>query len=259
VSKFSATADHRITTNAGNMQMPFMHYHNSYELYYLESGCREYFVEDSLFTVYAGEFVLIPPGKLHRTGGEYGMRCLVEFTEAFLMRCFQKQTVLSLLNCFSYVKLVPGEEQQRTCRQLLKKLEEAEDEIAFGLYLGLLLKELSACSSEELKGDFVSSVVSFINKNYGTITGVAQLAEQFYVSKSHLCRVFKQAMKMTVMEYLNQVRIKNACGFLESSDQNINQIAELCGYHSASYFTNVFKKMAGKSPFQFREDLRKSN
>ena len=67
MQSFMATADHIIETTSGNHKMPSMHYHASYELYYLEMGSREYFVEDKLFSVAAGNFVLIAQGKLHRT------------------------------------------------------------------------------------------------------------------------------------------------------------------------------------------------
>ena len=43
---FEDTPDHFVSTVARQFSMPAMHYHNSYELYYLEAGSREYFVED---------------------------------------------------------------------------------------------------------------------------------------------------------------------------------------------------------------------
>ena len=66
---FEDTPDHFVSTVARQFSMPAMHYHNSYELYYLEAGSREYFVEDKFFSVSAGDFVLIAPNKFHRTGG----------------------------------------------------------------------------------------------------------------------------------------------------------------------------------------------
>ena len=67
MGNFSTTPDYMLNCDSGSIKMPSMHYHASYELYYLQTGNRDYFIEDKLFPVSAGDFVLIPPGKLHRT------------------------------------------------------------------------------------------------------------------------------------------------------------------------------------------------
>lgn len=253
---FEATYDHSIKTEASSYKMPSMHYHDSYELYYLEAGSREYFVEDKLFSVAAGEFVLIPPGKLHRTGGEYGLRTLVIFTREFLERAYTPEAMEQILQCFGHVKLVPREDQQASCRYLLKKLAAAQEDTQFALILGLLLEELCQCGSPEIRDDYVSGIVDFINRNYGKIESISQIAEHFYISKYHLCRVFKSAMKLTVIEYLNQIRIRNACHLLEASQYGIGQISELCGFNAVAYFSNVFRKITGLSPSEYRKEKR---
>ena len=257
--EYSATKDHFVSIGSGGNQMMAMHYHPSYELYYLEAGSRRYFVGDKLFTVSAGEFVLIPPGVLHRTGGEYGTRTLVGFTYSYLASAFSQEMLSKLLVCFEHVKLLPGENQKETCKTLIRKLTVCEDDTAFALILGLLLQELSQCSYEELSPDRNSAIVSFINRNYAEITNINQIAEHFFISKYHLCRVFREAMQISVVDYLNQIRIKNACGFLEATDKSISEISVRCGYNSSAYFSNTFKKITGRSPAQYRKEQKRKN
>ena len=175
MQSFMATADHIIETTSGNHKMPSMHYHASYELYYLEMGSREYFVEDKLFSVAAGNFVLIAPGKLHRTGGAYCVRTLINFSREFLCRFFTPETVEQLLECFAHLKIVPSERQQGSCKQLLKRMAACSDDGEFALNLGLLLKELSHCGSEEIENDYVSTIVEYINRNFAEITAIGLL------------------------------------------------------------------------------------
>ena len=198
--------------------------------------------------------MLIPPGKLHRTGGEYGLRTLVMFTKDFLARSYTPEAMAAMLSCFEHVKLIPEQEQQASCRYLLKMLSGAKTDSQFALALGLLLEELSQCGSPAMRDDYVSSMVEFINKNYDKIESISQIAEHFYISKYHLCRVFKNAMKLTVIEYLNQIRVKNACHLLESSGYSISRISQLCGFNSVAYFSNVFRGMTGLSPSQYRKN-----
>lgn len=252
---YAAAPDFFTSVSSGNTHTS-MHDHASYELYYLQAGRRDYFIEDKLFSVTAGDFVLIPPGKLHRTGGEYGKRILVGFTNAFLERFYTKDTCAHLVSCFDSWKRTPSAAQQKRCIEYLQELQDCTDEIRSGLLLGALLLELLSCKSEEIKEDFPSAIVAYLNKNYATINSIDEIAAAFFISKFHLCRVFKSAMKITVIDYLNQIRVKNACQMLTFSDKSISQIAESCGFHSASYFSFLFKKMTGKSPSDYAIDTR---
>ena len=253
---YAPTKDHKIERSEGKLKMHNMHYHNSYELYYLEAGSREYFVEDRLFSITAGQFVLIAPGKLHRTDGEYGVRTLVNFTEEFLERTFSRGAVKELLKCFSNTVICPTEEQRDRLAGMLKELFACGDDTSFALALGALLRELSACDSLQPSGGTVSAMTAYINQNFDRIHHISQISDHFYISKFYLCRVFKSAMKMTVIDYLNRVRIKNACQYLRMTDKDIGQICHLCGFHDPAYFSNVFRKIMGMTPSQYRKGVK---
>jgi len=254
---YSKTGEYVVSKKSGGGKMAAMHYHDSYELYYLSQGSREYFIEDKLFQVSSGEFVLISPGKMHRTGGDYGTRILVNFTESFLTRHYSSGMLEALLQCFAHMKLVPDEERCRYCNDLLEKLGQSEDETEFALILGMLLKELGKCPAQELKDEFVGTIVAYINRNYAKISTLDTVADAFFISKYHLCRIFKNAMKITVIDYLNQVRVKNARQLLEFSNRDVSQIATACGFRSASYFCNLFRKLTGEAPSDYRKRRQK--
>ena len=250
------TPEYGIETISRNFQMHAMHYHDAYEIYFLEAGTRTYFVEDKFFSVSAGDVVLIPPGTLHRTGGEYCSRTLVQFTRDYLERIYTADVADNLLKCFAHIKIVPTQEQLTYCKQLLKRMAEAEW-LEFGLVLGSLLKELGQYANAELPGGLVGNVVAYMNENYPTIRNIDQIAGHFYVSKCHLCRVFKESMGITLIDYLNQIKLKNAKQLLTLSDRSISQVAELCGYNSVSYFSNIFKTAVGMSPSEYRSNTRR--
>lgn len=254
MNSFCTTAEYSVETVSRNFKMPSMHYHNAYELYYLEAGSRDYFVEDKLFSVSAGEFVLIPPGKLHRTGGAYCVRTLVHFTMDFLEKTFTTGVAEQLTGCFSQVKIRPGQKQQ--CQDLLKMLNDSTDETEFALLLGQLLQMLAKCGNQEIQYDQVGRIVAYINQNYASIHNIDQIAEVFYVSKYHLCRVFKKAMQVTIIDYLNEVKLKNARYLLERTDRDVGEIAILCGFHSVAYFSNIFKRSTGLAPSLFRKQRK---
>ena len=54
------------------------------------------------------------------------------------------------------------------------------------------------------------------------------------------------------------MKIKNARQLLEFSDREVGDIAEACGFNSVAYFSNVFKKITGISPSEYRKNIRES-
>lgn len=243
-----------IKTDSCDCTMPSMHYHDMYELYYLDAGNREYFIENKLFSVSAGDIVLIPPGKLHRTGGEHGVRTLVNFKREFLEKVYTTQTVDELLTCFDRWLLTPNREQLSACIYQLKKMENSDDEMEKAISLGMLLLELTKCKGREFANDNVSAIIGYINVNYHRIHSIEEIAAQFFISKYHLCRIFKNAMKMTVIEYLNQVKIRQACYLLVNTKKDMNEISRLCGFHSAAYFSKVFRNLMDQRPMEYRKN-----
>lgn len=255
---YEETPDHFVSTVAGYPAMPAMHYHSSYELYYLEAGSREYFVEDKFFSVSAGDFILIAPNKFHRTGGAYSLRTIVGFTYDFLAEIYTPNVIKDLLRCFDKTLISPPESMQEELKGLLKSLAECTRQTDFAVDLGTLLKKLSKCTPETSYDERISNIIKYINKYFSEIHSIEQIAEQMHISKHHLCRVFKEAMGITMIDYLNNIKIKNACNFLESSDKDILEISQLCGFNSSAYFSNVFKKITGYSPLKYRQMRRKN-
>ncbi len=253
---FENTPDHFVSTVEGKPAMPAMHYHPSYELYYLEAGTREYFVEDKFFFVSAGDFVLIPPNKFHRTGGTYSLRTIVGFTEDYLAKTYTPSAIKDLMKCFDKILISPPESMQEELKEILKSLANCKRPTDFAVDLATLLRKLSKCTPDNTYDKRISNIIKYINKHFSEIHSIEQIAEQMHISKHHLCRVFKDAMGMTLIDYLNNIRIKNACHFLEFSDKDMVEISELCGFHSSAYFGNVFKKITGYSPLRYRKIIK---
>lgn len=247
-----------VEIGSGNFTMLSMHHHDQYELYYLEAGNREYFVEDSFFSVSAGEFVLIAPGRLHRTGGTYGLRKLVMFSADCLHQVYTPDAASQLLQCFERIHIIPNKKMLPQLCVLLTSLEEAETPVQFAVYLGHLLCILALCEEEKSCNPGISGIIRYINQNYSTITNIDQIAKACYLSKFYLCHTFRQAMGITVVDYLNQVRIKTACVHLASEGSSIQTIAAQCGFHSVAYFSTIFKKHMGMTPSQYRIQKRTS-
>jgi YesN/AraC family two-component response regulator len=66
----------------------------------------------------------------------------------------------------------------------------------------------------------------------------------------------------TPRDYLNRLRVNESKNLMKNSDYRINEIGEMVGFSDASYFTKVFKKIEGVTPFHYRallKELRRSD
>ena len=107
-------------------------------------------------------------------------------------------------------------------------------------------------SSNAPKKMDISSVKSFLDEHYSEKLSLESVAGSFFVNKHYLARLFKEQYGVTLVTYLQQVRITHAKRMLRFTDKSIEEIGLECGIGELNYFSRVFKKLEGVSPSEFR-------
>lgn len=98
----------------------------------------------------------------------------------------------------------------------------------------------------------IEPALRHIRDHYMDAVSVEELATICQVSKHYFCRVFKNTMGKTAMEYLQEYRLMIADVMLGNTDKSIAQIAAGCGFESGNYFGRCYKKYFGISPSKRR-------
>jgi len=117
--------------------------------------------------------------------------------------------------------------------------------------LSMMMDELEA-SPVDRHMEIVEEVCSIIQKNYGQVISIEMLAELVFLSPNYLRAIFKEITGKTLLEYVTQIRMDNACILLQETHLRIHEIARRVGYESPSYFGTVFFKRTGLTPNQYR-------
>ncbi len=73
------------------------------------------------------------------------------------------------------------------------------------------------------------------------------------IDKYALCRRYREAQGVSVMEQLRRIRIAKAKQYLAATSHTVARVGELCGFRDASYFTKIFRETTGQSPTVWRQ------
>ncbi|MBQ1211433.1 MAG: PocR ligand-binding domain-containing protein [Clostridia bacterium] len=103
--------------------------------------------------------------------------------------------------------------------------------------------------------DLADLIKKYIYKHYAKRVTLDQLAEKFGCCKATVMNAFKKKYGMTVITYLNQVRLDNAEHLLRTTAMPIKEISYLCGFCDQNYFSKLFSNRFGCSPTAFRSLL----
>lgn len=104
--------------------------------------------------------------------------------------------------------------------------------------------------------DVVRVLQEFVKEHYAEDINLNFLADQFGYSASYISKLFAKHMGVSLCRYLIDLRMNRARYLLKNcEDLSIKQIAEVVGYPDQCYFSRMFKKLTGKSPQEFREEI----
>lgn len=100
---------------------------------------------------------------------------------------------------------------------------------------------------------------AYIEQNYNSQISVDQVAEHTNMSKRNFIRRFKNATQNTPLEYMQRVKIESAKKALEGGAQNINLLMYDAGYSDVKTFRQVFKRITGLTPQDYRRKYCRGN
>jgi AraC-like DNA-binding protein len=99
----------------------------------------------------------------------------------------------------------------------------------------------------------IYELIRFIEGSYTSDISLDMLAERSKLTPSYIIRLFKNAMGMTPIQYLHQLRMNAALSYLGTTGMSIQAVAEACGYPSIHYFSRLFKQTFGISPSEWKK------
>ena len=241
------------------------HTHNHTELFLIIGGRGRFLIEDRVHTVDVNNLVIINPNVLH--------------TEDSLNAQPLEYIVLGIEG----IELAPGEnsdggfcildhvesaEISSCLRNILREMEQKNRgyEDICQAYMEILIIRLMRSTSLSVPAEARSVSVNrqcaavrrYIDLHFKEALTLEQLAGEGHMNKYYLAHAFKREYGVSPINYMISRRIEESKYLLAETDLSMSQIAQLLGFSSPSYFSQVFHRTQSVSPKEYRASLKKS-
>ncbi|WP_378956788.1 AraC family transcriptional regulator [Pelosinus sp. sgz500959] len=247
-----------------------MHIHDCFEIYYSISGGKQFLIDNRFYDINPGDLFVINQFESHYLTQINNMvheRIIISIHPDFLKEISTIKTDLSY--CFTERsqtfnhRISLNKEQQHRFLYFIGKITTSNEfgsdiiERVASMEMMVMINSLflNNHSSEIEDSNFqyneqVQEILSYINQHITDVITVEQLAEQFYISTSYICRIFKATTGTTINKYINARRISIAKSLL-AMGLGVSEVCERCGFNDYSNFLKAFTKAVGISPKKY--------
>lgn len=252
---------------------PESHFHEYYEIFISLCNEGKLFVKEKGYSLKFGMVFFLSPLEIHRCfchGNKNYDRYVIHFTQEFLQSISTERTdLVSFFNALPLALQMQSDEIAQTLEQLSRLTQEVGDGFAadverhidfskFLLTMARVAEQKEGIQIPTVKSDRrINDVLQYIHENYNQDITIDNIAETFFISKSRLSQIFKDATGFSVGNYIVTYRIKRACALLRHG-VSVQEAGEQVGFHNSTHFIKMFKKHTGYSPGKFSKEEQMS-
>ncbi len=234
------------------------HIHDFYEIYVHLGGDVAFLVDDTVYPVSYGDVVLTKPNEIHKciylNDGIHEHFCIWMNELPLVSDAFEKHSLLvfSQDNKKKFIEL---------CFDLLASFNKTEElkfralSSFFGILDAICTDGREMGEPQSLPTKFIE-IVEYISAHFcDPSCTVNNICDVFYISKSTLCRQFKQHFQTTPSDYIDSKRFSEAKKLLLAG-QSVQQTCYSCGFSDCSYFIMRFHKKFGMTPYKYQHSIK---
>lgn len=251
-----------------------LHCHSCLELNLVEKGTGKYIIGGQIYPIEPGDIFVINNSEHHlaiHDDEELTLTVLVFDTDSVWKNRHGTDYLKPFLHrTGSFSHRIPGTAEGYDRMYLAfdcMKQESAGNRIGGEMVMeaaAYLLLSLLYCHYNEKKeigqtdnGQYmfgrIRRVFAYINEHFAEEITLDALAEETSMSRTYLCRYFKEMTGQTLFGYIEQTRIQYACYLLKTTERSVAQIAMESGFESVSYFNRMFRRHCNMTPSRYRK------
>ena len=234
------------------------HLHLQIELAFVKSGKTRVWVDNHVYDLNAGDIIVIFPNQVHRFETiEREQYILLKFNPDMIAKHSPP-----LSSAIPTSNLLIGAANDPALCSLIESIadvyygnDDYKDMILHGYLLsffGLLLRRIELTDVPSCDYHVLGTVLNYCIANSEKDLSLAMLERELHISKYYISHMMSAKLHIGFNEYVNSLRVSNACKHLRKSDRSITEISELVGFNTPRTFNRAFYKQMGMTPREYR-------
>ena len=246
---------------------PHLHRHKEVQICWVKKGRGTLVVQAEIFAFKEDDIFVIASNKAHvfRKEQEGNIQTISLFFDlsAKTNPLMSLPEMQDLADYFS--QLIPCNKLEEPLRTEISLKLDSIMENTMAQKLALFIELLASLKAElsvseridsvysEKDGDRMKMIMDYTLSNFKNNIGISDLAKEISYTPEAFCRFFKKRTRKTFIQYLNELRINEACHqIINHQDSLMSEIAYDSGFNNVSHFNRVFKQLNQMSPLQYR-------
>ena len=239
----------------------YAHWHDSIEILYFTKGSAYVKCDNKLVQANVGDVIIVNANQLHSIK-TISKKC--QYNCFIISHDFFDKNELNIYTTDFTSKISDDIYLTDILDEIIVKISNKKSHYKmlikgdfFYIFAHLLknyLFEESSLSKQRTKLiNIIKTSIVYIESNYQNQITLDLICTQVSLSKYYFCRIFKEIIGISPIEYLNIIRIDKAYEILQSGKYNVSETAELCGFNNINYFSKVFKRYKNILPSSIRK------
>ncbi len=239
------------------------HTHNHMELFYIVGGRGQFLLQDQLYPVDVNNLVIINPNVSHT---EVSLNAQPLEYIVLGIEGVELVTSANSNGQFCILDHIGSVEISSCLRNIIREMEQKNTgyEDVCQAYMEILIIRLMRSTElavpaepQRISGNRQCAAVKrHIDLHFKEPLTLEQLAEEAHMNKYYLSHAFKREYGVSPINYMISRRVEESKYLLAETDLSMSQIAQLLGFSSLSYFSQVFRRSQHTSPMEYRQSTR---
>ncbi len=199
----------------------------------------------------SGDCLVMSLGRGYKLLREGDSPCITSFVTA------RGRLVYDLVELYSIGELMPvkAPEALEALNEIQKLMSELDESFVCAMALHRFLQKVRRASllgSKNSSGSTAEAIKAYIDSHLEGKLTLDELSKIFFVSKTQIFRIFKEAYDVAPMQYFLKQKIELAKRLLSDGNMRISEIAESLSFTDAKHFSKTFRKFTGELPRNYR-------
>lgn len=237
------------------------HLHREVELVLYYGGKTEAYADSVAYSLLPGDIFITFPNQIHKYE--------THATEEFYLMIVKPELIPELLDVFQMSapssSVIRGMANEPLVRMLAERIELLwRDRRGKGPYFrqqihGYLLalfseiiSRMAVNSIPVADSDTLRTIVSYCSRNFSSNLSLSVLEENLHLNKYYISHLFSGRLGLRFNDYVNSLRVSEACRYLLNSTHSITEISDLVGFNTPRTFNRAFLRQIGTTPSEYR-------